>query len=170
MFPVAVLCGSAEIGHSVDEIKGKGASLVMTRDSKVEDVVYQINQELNRSKLDRAAPRVAVSLPAEISTASGSASSRVLNLSRSGAFIQTGEKHHANEELSLKITLPAPNAAVQATAAVRRIVVAGAGVSAGVGVEFTFMTDKARGALKAFLKDRETRVDLKGRFLQDTSG
>ncbi|MEE8574734.1 MAG: response regulator, partial [Thermodesulfobacteriota bacterium] len=56
MFPIMILCDKSEISHSIDDLRRQGATSVMPASSTPEEILYQVNQELNKERKMRGSP------------------------------------------------------------------------------------------------------------------
>ncbi len=107
----------------------------------------------------RQEPRYSVAVEVTLESEHNFFTGLTANLSGSGLFVATREIRPVGARVNLRFTLPTFGEIIEALTEVRWVrprAVSGGGGEEGMGLKFLQLSPKARLAIKAFLKQRES--------------
>ncbi|MBZ0220724.1 MAG: response regulator [Candidatus Methylomirabilis sp.] len=163
-FPVLVITGAYEPGEVMEKLKSLGADGLMTKGLTPEQIIFRVNRLLFPDKVSVGRPRlrVPVSIPADFSVGEIVKTGYLLNLSETGAFLNTRTELLAGAVLKLRFSVPGSPGVLEARATVKWSTsdVSSKTLFGGYGVMFTSISDKDLAILREFISGESERLGL----------
>jgi DNA-binding response OmpR family regulator len=161
-FPVIILGSVDDIEEHGKELVSNGATLLLNRNFSIEQIISQVNTLLYKKNWVRLSPRVPISIPVEYSSATESGRSHMLNLSESGLFLYCMSEFSLGERLELVFRIPGSDDDVNVKGeVVRESKLRGTEtLFQGYGVAFTFVSDRDKETLNAFVKSLKEKFNI----------
>lgn len=163
-FPVLVITGVYEPVHVMEQLRGLGATGLMTKGSTPEQIIFRVNRILFPEKIQRGSPRerVPVSLPVDFVLGEAVRTGFLLNLSETGTFLHTKTELLVGSLIRLKFLLPGSGQILDLKGIVKWSTndVASKTLFGGYGIMFTSFTEQEQNALKAFVSSEIKRLGL----------
>lgn len=163
-FPVLVITGVYEPGDVMERLKGLGADGLMTKGLTPEQIIFRVNRLLFPDKASAGKPRlrVPVSIPADFSVGEAVRTGYLLNLSETGAFLNTRAELLAGAVLRLRFSVPGSPGVIEARATVKWSTsdVSSKTLFGGYGVMFISISDEDLAFLKEFISGEADRLGL----------
>ncbi|HBG45801.1 MAG TPA: hypothetical protein DDW94_02320 [Deltaproteobacteria bacterium] len=163
-FPVLIITGVYEPGEVMDKLKALGASGLMTKGLTPEQIVFRVNRLLFPEKVAQGQPRirVPVSIAADFILGDITRTGFLLNLSDTGAFLNTKSELLTGAVVRLRFSLPGTARVLEAKATVKwsTTEVANKTLFGGYGLMFMSLSDEDTAAVKGFVEAEARRLGL----------
>ncbi len=160
--PILTITGAYDIFHNLEYLKQLGVNGVLKKESSPEQIIFRVNRLLFSGKIsDREEPRVPISIPLDFSVGGKSHTSFLLNISASGLFLYTKEALLPGTLLQIKFVLPGAKEVMELKGIVRWSTNLDINESYfnGVGVFFTYISDKDKKTIRRFVHEELHKVD-----------
>lgn len=163
--PVLVVTGAFEASEVIGRLRELGARGVMNKGFSPQELIFRTNAILFRDKsTDVSGPRnrVPASVPVDFTIADHSHAGTIMNLSETGAFINTDAELLTGAFMTARFTLPGGAAPLEMKATVRWTTegLNGSTAFCGGGVMFTDTADEATEEIRAFVENETKRLGL----------
>ena len=163
-FPVLVITGVYEPGEIMDRLRGLGASGLMTKGLTPEQIIFRVNRLLFPEKVAQGQPRmrVPVSLPVDFTLGDITRTGFLLNLSETGAFLNTKAELLTGAMVRLMFQLPGAARLLDVKATVKwsTVEVATKTLFGGYGLMFTSASDDDISLMMTFIEAEVRRLGL----------
>lgn len=163
-FPVLVITGAYEPGDVMERLKSLGADGLMTKGLTPEQIIFRVNRLLFPDKASQGRPslRVPVSIPADFSVGEAVRTGYLLNLSETGAFLNTKTELLAGSVLKLRFSVPGSPQVLETRATVKWSTsdVSSKTLFGGYGLMFTSIPDNDLAVLREFITAEAERLGL----------
>lgn len=163
--PVLVITSVYEPTEVLEELRKLGAAGLVTKGFPPEQLIFRVNRALYPDKIEhgmRPKMRVAVSVPVDFSTAVGTRTGYILNLSENGVYIHTKDRLEKGTDIFLKFSLPGSSRIYEIPAAVSRTSEAGdkKRIFEGIGVMFKTVDPEDLDHLQRFVESEVKKQGL----------
>jgi CheY-like chemotaxis protein len=151
--PVVIVTGEYEEDEVMDRLQTLGVSIMITKDSTPEQIVFRVNKLLFPTEnYKRVARRVPVSLAASFIMGTEMCAGSVLNLSNTGLFLKTKTKLIEGSIIHLTFTMPDGKNKIELKGIVKWITPpeTKSDLFTGAGIMYTVISDKYQKAINDF--------------------
>lgn len=177
-FPILVITAIYHPGNVIERLKNLGASELITKDFSPQQLVLEANKLLFREKAGKGTNprgRVPVSIPADFMTRGEAREGFLLNISKSGAYLNTEYALKRGERLHLKFILPGIDKAFDLDCVVKWTTgdITNRTRFCGGGVMFTSISPVQEEVIKDFIVAESRRLeqyDMKAKAPSQTPG
>jgi len=163
-FPVLVITGVYEPGDIMERLRSLGASGLMTKGLTPEQIIFRVNRLLFPEKVAQGQPRmrVPVSLPVDFTLGDITRTGFLLNLSETGAFLNTKAELLTGAMVRLMFQLPGAARLLDVKATVKwsTVEVATKTLFGGYGLMFTSASDEDISLMRTFIEAEVRRLGL----------
>ena len=163
-FPVLVITGVYEPGDIMERLRSLGASGRMTKGLRPEQIIFRVNRLLFPEKVAQGQPRmrVPVSLPVDFTLGDITRTGFLLNLSETGAFLNTKAELLTGAMVRLMFQLPGAARLLDVKATVKwsTVEVATKTLFGGYGLMFTSASDDDISLMMTFIEAEVRRLGL----------
>ncbi|HEY4707190.1 MAG TPA: response regulator [Thermodesulfobacteriota bacterium] len=163
-FPVLVITGVYEPGDIMERLRGLGANGLMTKGLTPEQIIFRVNRLLFPEKVAQGQPRirVPVSLPVDFTLGDITRTGFLLNLSETGAFLNTKAELLTGAMVRLMFQLPGAPSVLDVKGIVKWSTseVATKTLFGGYGLMFTSVSEGDIAIVRVFIDSEVKRLGL----------
>lgn len=164
-FPILAITGVHEAADILGRLREQGASGLMSKDFKPEEIIFRVNRFLFQHKEDkRSKPgvRVPVSIPVDFTLGGAVRTGLLLNLSETGTFLHTKYELPEGEIVQFRFSLPGSDRVLNVKGKIKWTTddIAKKALFGGGGIMFTAIDTESQMCLKEFVQKEAVRHGL----------